>query len=970
MACPEAVLNHSCRHCNLNARQRPNRRPYLFGSLPIAGPGEMWYDTPMQGKPAQGAMSTPLLTTKLYMPPVGPRLVPRPHLIQQLEEGLHLGRRLTLISAPAGFGKTTLLSDWLRQAQRPAAWLSLDEGDNDPTRFLTYLIAALQEIDPAIGLSAQATLQAAHPLPMESLLITMINDIVATSEPFILVLDDYHMIETSSVHKAVSFLLDHLPPFEQGMHLVIATRADPPLPLARLRGRGLLTELHAADLRFTPSEAGAYLNEKMALNLSPEHVAALEQRTEGWIVGLQLAALALQGTLSLQGHENVGSFVQAFSGSQRYVLDYLTEEVLIRQPEEIQEFLLQTSILDRLTGSLCDAVRLGPAETPSTSTGTAVRLGPAEMPRTSTGTAVTRGVASQKVLEALEASNLFLVRLDEQGYWYRYHHLFADLLRQRLRRGRPDLVTRLHRRASEWYQANEWYPDAVHHSLAAGDEERAAELIGQKGWAMLVRGEMRELLGWLNSLPQDLVSSRPQLGMIHAWALALTGQWNEVEQSLAQIGDGHVPGEMAALQAYVASVQGDVPRTIALCEQASEALPERKWFSRSFVALSLGIAYFAGGQPRAARKALSEAIELCRTSGLTYMMQGTMIELGLVQQTAGSLQEAAQTCRRALELAPGQDVRPVPNVGRAYVCLAKVHYEWNNLERALQYATKGIELTELGGFTSAQLFGYAWLAEVCLARGDMKAASQALDKADRLIQRHRYAGLSGTLTNLRVRSWLRSGDLTAASSWLQEHPPGVGDAPDYPQEIEQITAARVLLGLNQPARALELLRPLQDLADEAGRMWSLIGILVLQGLAFQAQGDDGRALSALKHAMSLAEPEGFMRTFVDEGEPMARLLRRALSERTTRDYAGRLLAAFGESAPEPSPVAQSLVEPLTERELEVLRLIAGGLSNREIAQELVVAVSTVKSHVNHIYGKLDVKNRIQAIARARTLELL
>ena len=376
-------------------------------------------------------MSTPILTTKLYMPPVGPRLVPRPHLIQQLGEGLQLGRRMTLVSAPAGFGKTTLLSDWLWQVDRPVAWLSLDEGDNDITRFLTYLIAALQKVDPAIGQSAQATLQAAHPLPVEPLLTTLINDIVAASKAFILVLDDYHVIETSAIHKAVSFLLDHMPPLEHGMHLVFATRADPPLPLARLRGRGQLTELHAADLRFTSSEAGAYFNETMALHLSAEHVAALEQRTEGWIVGMQLAAI------SLQGHENVAGFIQAFSGSQRYVLDYLTEEVLIRQPQEIQEFLLQTSILDRLTGSLCEAVRFGPAKTPSTSAGAAVRFGKAKAPSTSertalrTGTADTGGVPSQEVLEALEASNLFLVPLDEERRCYRYHRLFADILRQR-----------------------------------------------------------------------------------------------------------------------------------------------------------------------------------------------------------------------------------------------------------------------------------------------------------------------------------------------------------------------------------------------------------------------------------------------------------------------------------------------------------------------------------------------------------
>jgi LuxR family maltose regulon positive regulatory protein len=432
---------------------------------------------------------------------------------------------------------------------------------------------------------------------------------------------------------------------------------------------------------------------------------------------------------------------------------------------------------------------------------------------------------------------------------------------------------------------------------------------------------------------------------------------------------------MAALQAYVASVQGDVPRTIALCKQASEALPERKWFSRSFVALSLGIAYFAGGQPRAASKALSEAIDLYRTAGLDVMVQAAMMELGLVQQTAGSLHEANQTFRRALALDTGQDLRPVPIVGMAYAGLAKVHYEWNNLDRALQCARKCVELTELGGFNSVLLSGYTRLAEVGLARGDMSAASQALEKADRLVQRHHYPTLSGALASLRVRSWLRSGDLTAASLWLQEHPPGTGDVPDYPQELEQLAAARVLIGLNQPARALALLRPLQDLAKEAGRLWSLINILVLQARALQSEEDWDQAVSTLGRALGLAEPEGFVRTFVDEGAPMARLLRRALAQGIAPSYVTKLMPAFGESA-QPAPPAgqalddQPLIEPLTERELEVLRLIASGLSNREIAEDLVVAVSTVKSHINHIYGKLDAKSRIQAVAKARKLGLL
>jgi LuxR family maltose regulon positive regulatory protein len=770
------------------------------------------------------------------------------------------------------------------------------------------------------------------------------NDIAETTRRFILVLDDYHLIEAPPIHDTVSFLLDHMPSAPGGMHLVIATRADPPLPIARLRARGQLDELHVADLRFTVEEAAEFFNREMGLDLSVEDVAALEERTEGWIAGLQMAAV------SLRGRADVAAFVRDFAGSHRYIIDYLGDEVLRQQPAKVRWFLLQTSILDRLTAPLCDAVIEG-----------------AGLDLEAEG--------SQAMLEYLESNGLFMIPLDDERCWYRYHQLFSDLLLHRLRREKPDLVPRLHRRASEWYQAKELYPDAVNHSLAAGDEERAVELIGWKGWAMLVRGEMLELLGWLDSLPPNLVSSQPQLGVQQAWALALTGRWDGLEQSLTQIGDGHVPGEMAALQAYVASVQGDVPRTMALCKQASETLPERKWFSRSFVALSLGIAYYASGQPTAACKALGEAIELCRTIGLSYMMQAAMMELGLVQEMAGSLQEAAHTFRRALELAPGQDVRPVPIAGMAYVGLAKVHYEWNNLDRALQCARKGIELTELGGFTSVLLRGYARLVEVCLARGDMVAASQALEKAERLVQRHHYPALASALASLRVRSWLMRGNVTAASSWLQDHRPSIGNLFDFAQELEQLAVARVLLALNQPARALALLRRLQDVAEEAGRMWSLIEILVLQAQVLQVEENWDQAVSALGRALSLAEPEGYVRTFVDEGEPVARLLRQALTQGIEPGYVSKLLAAFGESARPVLPAAQALVDqplvdPLTERELEVLRLIAAGLSNREIAQELVVAVSTVKTHINHIYGKLDAKSRIQAVAKAQVLDLL
>jgi len=872
------------------------------------------------------------------MPPAGPRLVPRPHLIQQLQEGLQLGHRMTLISAPAGFGKTTLLSDWLRQVDRPVAWFSLDDGDNDPTRFLAYLVAALQKIDPAIGQSAQATLQAAHPLPMEPLLTTLINDIVATSRPFIFVLDDYHVIEAPPIHRALSFLLDYLPPFEQGMHLVVATRADPPLPLARLRGRGQLTELHAADLRFTLNEATAYFNKTMALDLSAEHVAALEQRTEGWIVGMQLAALALQGTLSLQGHENVASFIRAFSGSQRYVLDYLTEEVLIRQPQEIQAFLLQTAILDRLTGSLCDAV--------------------------------TQGAESKQVLEALEASNLFLMPLDEERCWYRYHHLFADILCQRLEREKGDLVPELHRRASEWYEREGLITEAVGHALTCGDFERAAYLIQEAGWATFTRGEMTTLLGWIAALPHHIVRANPRLSVLHAWTMAKSGDLDGAERSLKEFDGVDFRGEVTAVRAYVAGVRGDLTQAVELSQRALGLLSAENLVVRAIVAQNLGVAYHWSGDPAAAVRALTEAVTLSRAAGQSFQTLTAMAILGRAYEMQAALRQAMEVYQEALELGSDADRRSPPFACMVYVGMAGVLYEWNDLDTAKQYALEGVRLSELGGFIAYQVFGHALLARISEAQGNRGSALESVEQAERLGQGSDYTLVTALATELRVRLWLAQGDLLAAARWAQERHLQPADELDAASEIEQTAVARTLVFLDRPDEALSLLAALLQAAQAAGRMAHVIKVRALQALAFQAQGDDGRALPALEHALSLAAPEGYVRTFVDEGEPMARLLRRALGGGIAPDYAARLVAALGESPPAPSHATQALVEPLTKREMEVLRLVASGLSNREIAQQLVVAVSTVKSHINHLYGKLEVKNRTQAVARARTLGLL
>jgi LuxR family maltose regulon positive regulatory protein len=893
-------------------------------------------------------MSTSLLTTKLYIPPASPRLVPRPHLIQRLEEGLHLNHRLTLASAPAGFGKTTLLSDWLRQTDRPVAWLSLDEGDNDPTRFLAYLVAALQGIDPAIGQTAQAELQSPEPPPMEPMLTSLVNDIAAAPEPFILVLDDYHVIDVASIHKVVSFLLDHLPPSERAMHFVIATRADPPLPIARLRARGQLTEVHVADLRFSPGEVEAFLTEVMGLSLTTGQIAALERRTEGWATGLQLAAL------SLRGCDDVPAFVKGFTGSHRYILDYLGGEVLQRQSDGVRSFLLRTAILDRLTAPLCDAV---------------IERANLDLELDS----------SQAILEYLEGNNLFVVPLDDERRWYRYHHLFADLLRQRLRRERRDLVPELHRRASEWYERNGLIPEAVSHALTSGNVARAADLIEWTAWTTLIRGEIRTLRGWLDRLPDELARSRPQLGVLYAWALALSGELESIEPFFESVDVQIVSGEVAAVRAYVASLRDELPRATDLAHQVFEYLPERKWFSRGIAAVILGMAPLSSGDPAAAVQALTEAVRLSQAAGPAYLAVIATTMLGEALQMQGRLHEAAEIQRQALQLASQTDDGPAPSAGMAYVGLSRLLYEWDDLDGAMRQAEKGIELSKAGGLVEAIPVGCFILSQVHLARGNLDQAAQLIQETEQVAQRYKNDYVMARVAALRMRLSMAHRGRVPAAHLRESLLPDADCRTSYLRELTHLARVRELMVGAQAAlpnrkgslrNALELLQRMREAAMAAGRIANTIEILVLQALAFQMEGDADQALSALEQALSLAELEGYVRTFVDEGEPMAHLLRRALTQGIAPSYVGRLLAAFGESVPATLPAAQALIEPLTERELEVLRLIAAGLSNREIAQGLVVALSTVKSHINHIYGKLEAKSRVQAVAKAQALDLL
>jgi LuxR family maltose regulon positive regulatory protein len=561
--------------------------------------------------------------------------------------------------------------------------------------------------------------------------------------------------------------------------------------------------------------------------------------------------------------------------------------------------------------------------------------------------------------------------LDDERRWYRYHRLFADLLRQRLQREASQLVPELHRRASEWYEQNGLLRDAVGHLLAAGDFERAAYLVEQAAWPMLARGESAMLLGWLDALPNELVCSRPQFGSFHAWALAFGGRLDEVEPCLAEVDVEHVRGEVAAVRAYVAGVRGDVARAIELAHRASKDLPEENSFLRVVVALNLGIAYWGGGDPAAASQALTEAIMLSRKADQPHLTLRAMASLGHVQAEWGLLRQAIQTHREALKLASKPGHRPVPYAGLAYAGMAELLYEWNDLAGALHHATECIGLSELGGRLSIVLAGRMVLALVYQAQGDVDRALETIQELERLAQRHGHAYVMAGIAELRVRLWLAQGSLAAASRWAQKHRLSSDhELKVTAREIEQIAVARVLAARGECGRALRLLARLQEAAEAAERMKIVIKIGALQALAFRVQGDMNEAVSTLERALSLAEPEGYVRTFVDEGEPMAILLRRALSQGIAPDYTARLLDALRERAAPVPPAVQPLIEPLTERELEVLRLIAAGLSNAEIARELVIAVSTVKTHINHIYGKLAVESRIQAAAKARESGLL
>jgi LuxR family maltose regulon positive regulatory protein len=935
-------------------------------------------------------MATTLLKTKLYIPPTRRELVPRSRLVERLEAGLDL--KLTLISAPAGFGKTTLLSECAARCRPSVSWLSLDQRDNYPTRFWTYVIAALQTLYDGVGTIVLEALQMPHALPNETLLGQLINQIADIPEPVALILDDLHVITNPQIHEQLIFFVEHSP---AQMHLVVSSRADPPWPLARWRARGQVVELRTDDLRFTAAETAAFLHDAMGLDLSPEDVAALGARTEGWIAGLQLAALSMQG-------QDTASFVRAFSGSHRYILDYLVEEVLDRQPAGIQEFLLQTSILERLTASLCDAVRFGEAESPSSSSGTAVRFGRAESPNSS------RGEDSQAILEQLEQDNLFLVPLDDERRWYRYHRLFADLLRGRLEQDHGERVSTLHRRASAWCEGQGLISEAVGHALAAGDVERVARMAKQNALATMDHGQLTTLVGLLDALPDEEVSSRPWLCIAHAWALVFAGQLDAVELRLKSIetaldtlGDArraegpalsaaegpvlsaaegpHIAGHIAAIRAYAAALRGDMSCAAELTREALEQLPEEDLPVRGLAAGLLGSVLRWSGDLVAAAQALDRAMAITQVAGDSYTAVETLCSLAAVQLAQGQLHKTVATCQDALLLADEHVKRGgqrLPIAASGYNLTSQVLREWNDLEGALRHAREGIELSEQWGWPEGVALGSRRRARALQALGDPDGAFEAIQKA-----RQAASGLSpwfgAHMAAHEARLWLAQGNLTPASHWAQESGLSADDEPIYQSMDEYSAMARLLIAQGRLDEASRLLTRLVEVTEAAGAMGYVIETLVLQALALQAQGNDGQALATLERALTLAEPEGYVRTFIDEGPLMGQLLRRAVVHGITVDYAGKLLAALEKEATVaaiPLVVSEGsrppLLEPLSPRETEVLRLLTTHLSHAEMAEELVVSVNTVRSHVKSIYSKLDAHSRMEAVERARELGLL
>ncbi len=952
----------------------------------------------------EGALGTAatdlLIRTKFFLPPIRADLVSRRRLLDKL--GVGLSGPLTLVSAPAGFGKTTLLSQWISardehrsEDQREAgrvkpsrvAWLSLDRDDDDPVRLLQYIVAALNEVEPGMAAEAAMLLRASPPPPAKTVLRALLNHLAVCPGPFLLVLDDYHLLQNSAVHEAVTFLVDHLPP---QVHLVLLTRSDPPLPLGRLRARGQLTEVRAADLRFTPEETTLFLNQAMQLGLSEEALAALEARTEGWIAGLRLAAL------SLSGRTDKESFIRSFTGSHRYLVEYLVQEVVERQPEELQNFLLATCILERMCGPLCDAVM-------ATEEGQ-------------------RKEGSGAILEQLEQTNLFVVPLDEQGYWYRYHHLFRDFLRARLNKIRPQRVAALHRAASLWHESQDLLNESVRHAVQTGDWNLTADLVERNGETLIGRGQMATLYEWCTAFPEPVLRARPALYILYAWSqtTAFRSDYRDLveeriqraERALTEI-DGdpqarlvpHAPpvslrnwieGNAALIRSMLLlspSDRFDSQGLLRLSRRALELLPASDRHSRSGSALNLAFAHMAVNDLPAAEQALEEGLRLTLEGHNYYgaaVMAFCQARLAFWQ---GHLQRSAEISRqRRQTLAsffehPEQDL---PAIRGLDVPLAVVQLEQNDLEGAERTLAQALD--SIGWGTWMELIGYTALVRLHDIRRNHAGVLDTLARMEKLGPD--FTGYAQAIRMLHAIRMDEPGAWEETGKWAEAHRtdwdernsvPGIGPGRCDINYMQYLAWAQLQVAVGHPEDGLKFVEPVLEDALAQGLTHRIIELSLVEAQARHAQGEIKRAWQALERALTAAEPEGYLRIF-DQGPALTQLLGEAAQRGIARDYIGRILSIQSITAPtsteqvceatrtESAAVAAELsverVESLTERELEILKLIAEGLSNPEIAARLYIEVATVKRHINHLFGKLDVTTRTQAVARGRGLGIL
>ena len=892
-----------------------------------------------------------VLGTKIHPPAPRRDLVPRPRLTDRL--GVGQCPRLVLVSAPAGFGKTTLLCQWLADStQIHVAWLSLDEADNDPARFLEHVVAALQ----VVGQFSEASelMAPGSEVPAEAVLTTVVNDLDVQPGRTLLVLDDYHVIEAPEVHRAVTFLVDNLPP---NAGLAVATRADPPLPLPRLRARGELVELRASDLRFTPDEADAFLTHVMGLDLDNTQVAALETRTEGWVAGLQLAGLSLRGV------EDTTEFVDAFTGSHRFILDYLVEEVLRHQPEPVRRFLLDTAVLRHLTGPLCDAL-------------TGRRDG-------------------SSMLETLDRANLFVVALDGERQWYRYHQLFSDALRARLSAEQPDRASALHRSASEWYAAHGLPEDAVRHALGADDPEHAADLVEATLPDLRRQRRDRVLREWLTALPGEVVRSRPLLGTYLAWTRLVVGDLDGVEGALADaeqalaaspptVATGAsvatqeelrtLPATMAIFRASAAQARGDSDATRQYARIALDLAGPGDHMARGGALGFLGLAAWARGDLEEAVDTFSAAVQSMGAAGDVADELGSTVVLASMWVGRGRPVEARRLLERALATAGRHHGAALATLGDLHVGLADVLVEQGELVAAGEHLRAAKELGEPASLLENRHRWYAAMARLCRAQGDLEGAVELLGQAEPLYLPGFFPDLR-PIPAQRARVRIAQRRLADAWEWARDHQVQQVVDSSFLDEYDQLTLVRLLLAqhrvdghrgcLDDAAHRLDRLVPG---ATDGGRDGSLVEIRLLQALVADVQGDRAAALSHLGAALEAGVAAGYVRLFLDEGDPMTRLLEAAERLPTAGDHA-RQLAGAAYRQPAVPPRAGD-AEGLSEREVEVLRLLATALSGPEIARELFVSVNTLRTHTKHIFTKLDVNTRRAAVSRAADLGVL